>query len=333
MPTTVSGLTFFNEQFETGAYQGLTQFIDGFNANSGGAIVLIGGAEKGRVTSSTFFQRHQPIQRRDPSANADLTPTRFSNVEKQRTKLYYAAPTDWNTQDWIDQGLSDQEGTRLFGISYGEDLGQNMLNSALAALIGAIGEVDDDSSASAISAPGTEMTYGAINAAKGLLGDRRGALNTIVSHSVPLVQLDDQAFTSQQIAFRLGGTNFFPGGISLGLRVVNTDATILFTDVTTSGADTYNSLLLQPGAITIRTGETRQSLNEVVGTRALTPANQQWRMNVWTEVELEVMGVSYTAAGINPVDSDLATLGNWTAVTDGDVKNGPGVILTTQEDQ
>ncbi len=340
MPTSVSGLTFFDEDFEDGAYQGLTQFIDGFNANSGGAIVLTAGAEKGRTTSSTFFQRHQPIQRRDPSADGDLTPTRFSNVETKRTKLFYSAPTDWNSQDWEDQGLGDATGTRLFGISYGEDLGQNMINSALAALIGAIGSVDNASGVVAIRDVGdisgatpVLLDYGQINQAKGLMGDKRGVLNTLVSYSQPLVDLDDQAFTSQQIAFRLGGTNFFPGGINLGLLVVNTDALPLFNDVTTTNGDTYNTLLLPPGAITMRTGPTRQSLNPVVGSRALTPANMQWRMLIETSVEIEVMGASFTlafpTATGGPTDAQLATLANWTPVTDDDVKNGPGILLIT----
>ena len=340
MPTTVSNLTFFDEVFTTAAYQGLTQFIDVWNARSGGALVLEAGATHGRTKSSTFFTRHKPLQRRDPGADADVTPTRLANVETKTTKVAYVAVTDWNSVEWEEQALGDETGTEIFGIAYGEHLAETYIASALSALIGAIGSIDNQANIQAILDVGDVtgvtpvlMDYGQINKGRGLLGDRRSAANTLVSYSQPLVDLDDKAFSDSSIAFRLGGQQFFPGPteMGIGMNVVNTDAEPLFREVTTAGGDTYVTPILFPGAVRIKTGVTRTSFNEVVGTRAAAPENMQWRMRAETSAEIEVMGASYTGAS-NPLDASLATLGNWTPTTGTekqDVKNGPGVLLIT----
>lgn len=329
MPTTVSGLTFYEEQFETGLYQGLTQAVDGFNASSGGAITLTNGAAKGRRPTSTFFQHTAGLlQTRDPSGTGTLSPVKVGNAEHKSIKTFHAAPMTFTSQDWEDMGMSDETGTRLFGVMYGESLAQHLLNSAVSALVGSIQAIG----ATAVhdhSGTGS-FDYGVLNAALGKMGDRRQMIRTLVAYSKPLTDLLGQAFTSQQVAFQLGSATIYNGSLpTLGLAVVNTDAPPLFIDLST--ADNYWTLALVPGAIQLKTGPSRRIFNVITGTAAATPENHTWLLSVESSFEIKVRGVSYTGAGDNPNNAALATAGNWTHVTgdSADVKNGPGIAIKT----
>jgi hypothetical protein len=329
MPTTVSGLTFYEEQFETGLYQGLTQAVDGFNAASGGAIMLANGAAKGRKPLQTFFQ-HQAglMQSRDPSGTGTLTPVKVGNAEHASIKAFDAAPMTFTSQDWEDMGMSDTTGTFLYGVMYGESLAERLLNAAISALIGAtqaIGAtaVHDYSGTGALD-------YGVLNTALGKMGDRRQSLRTLVAYSKPLTDLIGQAFTSQQVAFQLGSATIYSGAMpTLGLGVVNTDAPPLFVDL--SGTDHYWTLALVPGAISLKTGPSRRIFNVITGSATATPENHTWLLSIESSFEIKVRGVSYTGAAL-PNNAALATSGNWTHVTGSaaQVKNGPGIAIKTQ---
>lgn len=330
MPTTVSGLTFYEEEFETGMYQGLTQKVDGFNASSGGAIQLTVGARKGRNPKHTFFQSPAGlIQRRDPTSVGTIVPVVMGNAEKSTIKVFSAAPMHWRSQDWEDQGMSDAMGSNLFGIAYGEALAEQYLNTAVSALVGAIGEIG----ATAIHdvAGGATFDYGVLNTALGKFGDRRPAIRTLVAYSKPLTDLLGQAFTSQQVAFQLGSATIYNGSLpTIGLQTVNTDAPPLFTSTTTDG-DEYWTLALQQGAVRLATGPSRTVFGLVTGTVGATPENQTWLLSVEYSFEIEVMGVSYTggSVAVNPNDAALADPANWTDVTNGSVKHGPGIAIKT----
>lgn len=331
MPTTVSGLTFYEDEFETGMYQGLTQAVDGFNASSGGAIQLTVGARKGRAPKHTFFRSPSGlIQRRDPTSTGTLAPVVMGNAEKSTIKIFSAAPMHWRSQDWEDQGMSDAMGSNLFGIAYGEALAEQYMNSAVAALIGAISEIGA-TAIEDVSGTGT-LDYGVLNSAMWKMGDRKAALRTMVAYSAPLRDLMGQMFTSQQVAFQLGQTTIYNGSpvASLGLQVVNTDAPPLF--VNNTGTDHYWTLALREGAVKLKTGPTRTVFGLVTGTVGATPENQTWLLSVEYSFELEVEGVSYTggSVSVNPNDAALADAANWTDVTGGSVKHGPGIAIKSQ---
>lgn len=331
MPTTVSGLTFFENQFETGLYQGITQVVDGFNGASGGAMTLTAGARKGRRPENTFFQvTDGVIQRRDPTSTGSKTPTTFADESHKSIKLFNTAPMTWRRQDWVDTGLSTETGTRLFGIQYGQSLARNYLNTAISALVGSINSIG----ATAIHDVGGSSTfaYDVLNTGLGKLGDRRQNARTIVAYSKPLTDLSNTAFTSQQVAFQVGGTVIFNGGLpSLGLPVLNTDAAPLYEPDTATN-DKYNTLVLVPGALMLRTGPSSTVFTLIPGTASAVPENQTWLLSIESEFELTVKGVSYTGASDNPTDSQLADSANWTHVTGTavDVKNGPGILIRTQ---
>lgn len=330
MPTTVSGLTFYEEQFETGLYQGLTQAVNAFNGASGGAMILTSGAAKGRLPVETFFQAQAGlVQARNPSGTSNLTPTKFQNAEHGSVKVFDSAPMVFSAQDWEDSGLSQEVSSYLFGVNYGENMAIRMVNSGIAALVGALLELGAVATHD-VSATGA-FDYGVLSRGLGKFGDRRQALRTLVAHSIPLTDLAGQAFTSQQVAFQLGTTTIYNGGMpSLGLGVVNTDSASLLID--NSNVDFYRTLALVPGALMIKTGPSRQVFSFVPGTAAATPENQTWLLSVESSFEIKVKGVSFGGSAL-PNDAALALAANWDDVTSaagGDVKNGPGVMIISQ---
>lgn len=323
-------LTFYERQVETGMYQGLTQWLDGFNASSGNAITLTSGARKGRQPKEKFFQPISGlVQSRDPDSTTDtLTPTRFGNEEHVAVKLFHSSPVYVTRQNWIDMGMTTEEGARQFGIQTGEQFAQVYLNSAISALVGSIQAVGS-TALHDVSAT-SEFSYSVLNNGLAKFGDRRQSVTTMVSHSTTSNALHEAAFNDSNIAFQLGSTTIYNGSVAnYGLKIVNTDSSPLF--VASTAGDTYWVPLLVPGAIQIKTGSINQEREFVVGALGATPANQTWLYTIESEIELKVKGVKWDGAD-NPNDAALATSGNWAEVTgtSTDVKNGPGVLVKVQ---
>lgn len=333
MGTTVSGMTFYESQFETGVWLGLTQYIDAFNAASGGAILLEPGARKGRKPVQTIVSDVSGlIQSRAPSGTSTKTPTTFSNAEHRAIKLFRTAPMEIARQDWIDMGLSTAEGTRLFGEQFGAAQAQDYLNAAISALVGSITAVGTTAVLDIQAESPNTPTFGALNRTLGKLGDRRSAVRTLVAHSVSMQNLIGTAFSSQQIAFQVGPTTITNGMVpAMGLREVTTDSSALYDAGTSASTDdTYYTLALVPGAVVIRTGPQNQLFSPITGASGATPENQRWLLSVEYEFEIAVKGVSYKSASTdNPNNAALATSTNWTMFVT-DRKLGPGALLKSR---
>jgi hypothetical protein len=330
MPTTVSGLTFFDTQFAAGQVQGVTQYIDAFNASSSGAIILEGGAARGRQPAHTYFQQTAGlIQARDPSGTGTLTPKKLANATQKSIKRFVSAPTVYSAQDWADLGMSSEQQTFLFGEQYGKQLAQTYINSAISALVGAVQAIG----ATAIydySGTGT-FGYVPLNSGLGKMGDMRQSLVALVAHSKPLTDWIGTAFSTQTIAFQMGSTTVYNGSVpTMNMKLVNTDAPALFVDNT--GTDHYWSIALVPGAVRIKEGPSRSAFSLVTGTTAATPENQTYLLSIESEFEIEVLGATWNVATNNPNDATLATAGSWAHATGAsvDAKNGPGILIKSQ---
>ena len=331
MPTTVGGLTFYEDQVETGRYLGLTQYIDAFNDSSAGAIQLIDGARKGYRPVSTFVDDVSLVQRRDPTSTGNLTPTTFSNTEWKAVKVFHAVKHIFRRQDYIDQGLNTEAGSLWIGEQLGYKTGQTYLNSALAALVGAINGIGSTAVLD-VTATST-LTFQQINAGLGKMGDMRQSIRALAMPSSAMTGMIDNGLTTQAVAFQIGQTIVYNGlSPAMGLKTVVTDAPALIVAASASPVlpERYYSLALVPGAIKVKLGPaSTPSLHFVTGTASASPTNEQFLFSTESEIEIEVKGVSYTAVANFPNDSDLATSGNWTLVA-ANRKLGPGVAIYTK---
>lgn len=332
---TAGDLLFYPTQIETAIYERISQVITGFNAASGGAILLQDGAEKGRRTVSDYYENIDPIQARDPSSgSATLTAAKFSNAQKSTIKLFDAAPVEWRRQEWIDRGMNNREGQRLYGLAYGDRLAQRLINSAVAALVGAIPSATTTAARTVHDGTASTFSYDVLNTALILLGDRGGEASSLVIRTKPMRNLAGDAYTSQQIAFQFGTTVIRGGALPFpGLEPVHSDFPALLDTVPIP--DEYTTLALFQGAVTIKFGPSVTSLDKVPGVltagSVVLPANMLWVMNTESEYELEVKNVSYKAASVdNPSDAVLADPANWENATGDDEKRGPGIAIITQ---
>lgn len=329
MPTTAGGLIFYEEQFETGLWQGFTQFTDAFNDASANALILGDGARKGRRPKEAYLDEIQGlIQRRDPSGNGNLTVASFGDHEQASIKIFRSAPLKLTRQDWIDKGLATETGTRIFGEQFGRGQARDYLNTALAGLVGAIGSIGA-SAVLDVTATST-MDFPTLNLGLGKFGDARQAIRAMVSYSKVLTDLLGQGLTSQTIAFQVGQTTIYNGAIpAMGLKEIVSDAPPLFVDNTDPTPDNYYTLLLVPQAVKVSTGPSNQVFAFVTGDGNTTPENHKYLLTIEYEYEIKVKGVSYTGAADNPTNAQLATAANWTMVAT-DRKLGPGVLIKSK---
>lgn len=328
--TTAGGMIFYESMFETGQWEGLTQFIDGFNGASGNTIILEAGARKGRRPVETVMDDVAGlIQRRDPSGNGTLTPKEFADSEHASIKIFRAAPMNLTAQEWDDKGLDSETGTRLFGQQFGAAQAQDYFNTVLAALVGAISAVGASAIHNITGETLKTFNYPSFNTGLFKLGDRRQSARALIAHSKVMSDFVGQAFANQSIAFQVGNTVILNGGIpSFGLQQVVTDAPPL-VNLNGSLTDTYNSLGLVAGAARVKTGSSRQQIAPIVGTATAAPENQKTRLSIEYEFEITIKGVSYTGSTTNPNNATLADPANWTLVQ-GDQKLGPGILFVTQ---
>jgi hypothetical protein len=328
--TTAGGMVFYEEQFETGQWAGLTQFLDAFNGASGGTIMLEAGARKGRRPVETVMDDVLGIvQRRNPSGTGTLTPKTFGDSEHAAIKIFRSAPMNLTRQDWVDKGLGDETGTRLFGEQVGAAQAQDYLNTVIAALVGAVTAVGASAIHNITGETVKTMNFGSMNTGLFKIGDRRQSLRSFVAHSKVMGDLVGTAFSSQVIAFQVGNTTIANGGIpSFGLQQIMTDASPL-VNLNGSATDTYNTLALIPGAATVKTGPSGQQVAPITGTETAAPENIKTRLTLEWEYEIKIRGVSFTGSGDNPNNAALADAANWTLIAS-DNKLGPGVLFISQ---
>ncbi len=321
-----SGFVFYDEQFGGGSYEGQSQIITGFDATGGGAIRLVGGSAVGRRRKSTFFTApgSSPVTRRDPSSAGTVTPALFSNVGYTDIKVYRSFVHDWTNQDFLDLGLGTEEGQRLAGIQFGEFKAKDMLNTALAALIGAFGAIGSAVTLDISGAATPTLNHPALNSGYAKLGDHSSSIVSLFMHSKPWHDLIGDAIVNQN--FAAGQLAIYEGTTRTGGRVpVVTDDPSLFD--ATPNPDNYLTMGLVPDAVHVEDTEPEARVfGPVTGAVAAAPANITWRLQVNWAYTLKVKGMSYSSATDNPDSSGLATAGNWTqAVTSS--KLGPGVII------
>jgi hypothetical protein len=244
-------------------------------------------------------------------------------------------------QQFEDTGLGTPEGSRQIGLQHGRRVIEDYLTAAVSAAIGAINAIGAAAihDASTTPAGAGNFTFDVLNSGLGKFGDARSQLRTLVMHSTPHTNWLSNAMSTQAIAFQVGGASVYEGDLpSMNLRRLITDQAVLTEDEasslsgwTSANSTNFYSLALRPGAVRIKTGPLRTSLDRVTGALGSAPENMTWIFQVEWSFEVKVAGVSYKAASNNnPTDSVLSTSSNWeTAGAATSHKFGPGVLIKT----
>ena len=308
----------YEDEFFEGAYETIQQNIEAFNGASNGCIQLIPDIHRGDWRKRSFFQVVSGglVSRRDPTVTTTVDSAAMTQDDAAEPKLSRRiGPVENTLSSWKKIGSDEKEFSFILGQQAGPEIFQDHLNTALmgveSALDGVAALENDDSAA-------TITTTGLIDS-RFLFGDKAGKVKLWVMHSKVYADL-----VKEQVALKIvnvSDVNIYQGiPITLGIPVLVTDSSSLIVSGT---ANTYITLGLVPGAVTVRESEEKTMVSELVtGSENIT-----YRIQGEYAVTLGVLGFDFTGSA-NPADAAIGSSANWSQVATS-VKSCAGVRMLT----
>lgn len=323
---TYADFKIYEPEFYSGRAERVAQVIRGFNEASRGCIRLDTRMIKGHYEKESFFPRPANlVTRRDISLTSAATPIKLTQDETIGVKVNRKIGPIENTIDgWRKLGKDQREMSFVLGQMVGEEQLKDMINTALLAVEGWLtGQTNLNFDATGQSTK--TITHAHLNSALAKRGDKSSEINMLVMHSKVWFDLIGQAIADN--VFEVAGATINqarPGTFNRPVLVIDSPA---LTDANGSLTDTYNTLGLVPGAVTITQSEQEQLVTEVVTLKEnLTLVVQgEYAFNI------DCLGAKWDTqnGGVNPTDAAVGTSTNWDSVA-GDDKLKSGVRLKTQ---
>ena len=312
-----SQMVVFNEYVLPATIETLAQMVQKFNAASNGSIRLTTDGFTGDFLQESFFSAISGAQRRVNryAAQASVTPTDLTQVKQSSVKVaggFGPIRFEPSQLTWLSQPTA--QGIEVASRNFAEILMQDQLNTAIAALAAAIGNVagaTNDVSASA------GVTYDAINTAHSLFGDRSASLVAQVMNGSMFHKLIGQNLANGARLFQAANVQVVD---ILGRPVIVTDAPALYVTGTPNKLKVLS--LAESAAIVHDAGDVISNVQTVNGQSRI-----ETSMQVDYTFGLGLKGYTWDEAngGKSPTDAALATGSNWDK-TASDIKNTAGVI-------
>lgn len=304
----LSQMQVFNKYIMPATIETLAQMVDKFNAASAGAIRLTTEGFDGDFLQESFFAAIHSAQRRVDryAANGTATPTDLTQLKHSSVKVaggFGPIRFEPSQLTWLNKPTA--EGVEVASRNFAEALMADQLNTAIAALVAAIGNnaavVNDVSATAGIS-------YVAINEAHGKFGDHSGNLVAQIMNGVTFHKLIGANLNNASQLFQAQNVRVVD---ILGKAVVVTDAPALSAAATTNpaGPAKLKVLSLTEGAASVFDGSDLISNIET--------SNGQQRIETTMQVDytfgLGVKGYTWDEVngGKSPSDAALATGTNW----------------------
>ena len=316
----LSNFDIFNKWTQLTATETVDQQVALWNGATRNALTLVSAMDNAGdfAEKSSYALMAGLYGNRDPSSTAALASTPLATLKAAAVKVgmgslpmeYTGSAFDWTKRD-----------PREAGIAFGEQVGaakfQYMLNSALAAIVGAITNVGatavHDGTAAVASLP-------ALNQGARLFGDRATALATWIMHSKSLHDIYDDSLTNTGRLFTFETIQVIQDGF--GRILIMTDSPALFFD--NAGTDNYYQIGLVPNAVMMEdNGDSR------VYTETQTEfQNAKQLMKEEASFNLGLKGYTWNTAVNQPNDAAIALGTNWTQSATS-LKDTAGVIVQT----
>lgn len=311
----------FNEYIMPATIETLGQMVEKFNAASNGAIRLTTEGFDGDFYQESFFAAIHSAQRRVDryAAQGSVTPTDLSQLQKNGVKVaggFGPIRFEPSQLTWLQKPTA--EGIEVASRNFAEALLKDQLNSSVAALVAAIGNVP--ALVNDVSATGP-VDYVAINGAHAKFGDSSSLIVANVMTGAAFHKLIGQNLTNAQELFNAGNVTVVN---ILGKPVVVTDAPALFVDAATDLSKVLG--LVDSAAVVFDGGDVISNIETT---------NGQTRIETTMQVDytfgLALKGFSWdtTNGGKSPSDAELATGSNWDKVAT-DNKHTAGVMAIGQ---
>lgn len=307
----LSDMAVFNQYFMPAIIETLAQRVDQFNAASNGSIRLTTNGFDGDFLQESFFASIHTAQRRvdryadqAPAAATDLTQRQHNSVKVAGG--FGPIRYEPSQMTWLQKPTA--EGVEVASRNFAEAIMADQLNTAIAALVAAIGAQSD------ATYNASQLDYVAMNNAHALFGDHSGNLIAQVMDGPSYHRLIGNNLQNATTLFQ--ATNVRVVDI-LGKPVVVTDAPAL------SQGGTTNVLSLTDSAAIVHDG------GDIVTN--IETKNGQTRIETTLQMDyafgLGLRGYSWSegAGGASPDDAALTTGANWQRVASS-VKHTAGVL-------
>lgn len=313
----LSQMQVFNQYVMPATLEHLAQQTDKFNAASNGSIVLTNASNVGDYLQESFFSELSSAQRRVDryAAQSSVTPVDITEVKRSSVKIAGGfGPVRFEPSQLTWLLRPTQQGIAKAAEAFADMLLADQLNTAIAALVAAIGnQPTATNDVSGSSGP----TYAAMNGAHALFGDSSQNLVAQVMNGAAYHKLIGLNLTNAQELFTAQGVLVVN---ILGKPVVVTDAPALY--VATSPHKLKVLSLAQSAAVVANPGNVVSNVETTNGqTRIETTFQADYDFTLglkgytWDEVN----------GGKSPSDAEIATGSNWDK-TASSIKNTAGVI-------
>ncbi|WP_313349374.1 major capsid protein [Paracoccus sp. (in: a-proteobacteria)] len=312
-----SQMVVFNQYFMPAIIETLGQDIAKFNAASGGSIVLSTTGFDGDFFQESFWRAIHSARRRVDryTAQADVAATDLTQGSNTMVKVaggFGPIRFEPAQMTWLQKPTA--EGIEVASRNFAEALLQDQLNTAIAALVAAIGNVSD--LVNDVSATGG-LDYIALNGAHAKFGDRSGDIVANVLTGAAYHKLIGQNLTNAENLFQAGGVTVVN---ILGKQMVITDAPSLYE----AGSPNLSKALgLVAGAATV--ADAGDVITNIETTNGKTRIETTLQADYTFGLGLKGYTWDTVSGGKSPTDAELATGANWDK-TATDNKHTAGVL-------
>ena len=319
----------YQDQFQAGVIETLTQNSNAFNAASAGAITLATISRRGDYSQQAFFKNVAGlVSRRDTTSVADadilpLTQDEWISVKLNRK----IGPVDQTKDAFrkIMAGLAEDEMSFLLGEMAAKAMQVEMLNSALRA-----GRAALNAQAAVkytIPTSGTMNTAGLVSGLS-KFGDAASQIVCWVMHSKAYFDL-----VQNQITANIDGVSNFnvatgtPVTLNRPVLVTDSDALVVTAGSGSAATTDYMTLGLTVDGLKVENTEEEELVSENVTGKE----NLITRLQGEFAYNMGVKGFKWDIGngGANPNDATLGTGSNWDAVR-GSHKDFAGVIIQSR---
>lgn len=319
----------FQDQFQAGVVETLTQNSNAFNAASVGAISLSTVSRRGDYSQQAFFKNvANLVSRRDTTSVADASILGMTQDEWISVKLNRKiGPVDQTKDSFrkIMAGLAPDEMSFLLGEMAAKAMQVEMLNSALRAGRAALNA--QATNKYTVPTSGTLNTAGLVSGLS-KFGDAASQVVCWVMHSKAYFDL-----VQAQITANIDGVSNFnvatgtPVTLNRPVLVTDSDALLIASGSGSAATTDYFTLGLTADALIVEnTEEEDLVIEDITGKENLIT-----RMQGEFAYNLGVRGFKWDVANgaANPNDATLGTGSNWDAVR-GSHKDFAGVIIQSK---
>lgn len=313
----LSDMKVFNEYLKRATIETLAQDVGKFNAASAGAIQLTTQSIDGDFLQESFWAGIHGAQRRVDryATNNAQSATPLSQKQYDSVKIAGGfGPILWEPGQlsWVQK--SPEEALEVISRNLSEAIMSDQLNTAIAALVAAIGNqagATNDVSATA------GVTYSAINNAHAKFGDASARIVAQVMTGAMYHKLIGQNLANAERLFSFSGVTIVD---ILGKAVIVTDAPALFAAGT---PDKAKVLSLVNGAAVVSDG------SDLVTNIQTTNGKERIETTMQADYTfgLGLRGYTWDTAngGKSPTNAELETGTNWDLVAN-TIKASAGVI-------